>query len=231
MTNRLLFDSKYLLAFIIFQDAGILKKEMKISKSLSRDEREKLILKTAFNVFSTYGFRASTTKMLADAAGINEVTLFRNFKSKQNLFKKVIEHYTFLARFEELEPELLTLSLRKALELLAASFLDNLYRNKNLVQIMTMEAYTHQKQAKMIYKNLIEKVFSHFVDYLSNLSGSANFRKFNSQLVARAFFGMFFFYFINQEFFFEKDISKFKKQDVVREYVDLFLKGIDKSER
>ncbi|RMF95081.1 MAG: TetR/AcrR family transcriptional regulator, partial [Candidatus Schekmanbacteria bacterium] len=79
-------------------------KKTKNRKGLSRIEREKYILKSAFDVFSTYGYRGSTTKMLADAAGINEVTLFRNFKSKKNLFKKVIEHYTFLARFEELEP-------------------------------------------------------------------------------------------------------------------------------
>ncbi len=208
-----------------------MKKKTKNNKALSRDEREKLILKSAFNVFSTHGYRGSTTKMLADAAGVNEVTLFRNFRSKQNLFKKVIEHYTFLARFEELEPELQTLPLRKALELLATSFLDNLYRNKSLVQIMTMEAYSHQKQAKMIYKNLIEKVFSHFVDYLSNLSDKGSFRHFSSPLAARGFFGMFFFYFINQEFFFEKEISKFKRKDVVKEYVDLFLKGIKKNDR
>ncbi|RMF96813.1 MAG: hypothetical protein D6734_03220, partial [Candidatus Schekmanbacteria bacterium] len=116
----------------------------------------------------------------------------------------------------------------KALELLAMSFLENLYRNKSLVQIMTMEAYSHQKQAKMIYKNLIEKVFHHFEEYLVGLSAHKNFRKFSSPLVARAFFGMFFFYFINQEFFFEKEISKFKKKEVVREYVDLFMKGIEK---
>ncbi|MBI5376700.1 MAG: TetR/AcrR family transcriptional regulator [Candidatus Schekmanbacteria bacterium] len=192
---------------------------------------EEQILEKAFDVFSQYGYRGSTTKMLADASGVNEITLFRHFDSKENLFKKVIEHYSFLARIEELEPKLEHLSYTEALELLAGSFIDNLYRNKNLVRIMTTEAYNHPTHARMIYKNLVEKVFKHFVNYLGKFSKSRKLRKFDSPLAARAFFGMFFFYFMNQEFFFEKEIKKFNQKHVVREYVQLFLKGTVNDER
>ena len=198
---------------------------MNQAKKTSLKPLEEKILEKAFEVFSLHGYKGSTTKILASAAGVNEVTLFRYFKNKENLFKKVIKHYSFLARIEELEPKLEHLSYREALEILAGSFIDNLYRNKTLVRLMTMEAYSHPTHARMIYKTLVEKVFTHFVDYLKKVSKSKGFRKFDSPLAARAFFGMFFFYFINQEFFFEKEISKFDRRHVVREYVELFLKG------
>jgi len=201
---------------------------MKKRKRLSPKLREEQIIRRAFKVFSRFGYRGSTTRMLADAAGINELTLFRYFGSKENLFKKVIHHYSFLARIEKLGPSLECLTYKDALIALAESFLDNLYRNKNLVRIMTTEAYTHPTHARMIHRNLIEKVFKYFGDYLQKESKLNKIRNLDSSLVARAFFGMIFFYFITQEFFLEKEIKKFDRSHVISEYVSLFLKGTAK---
>ena len=198
---------------------------MKKRKKLSSELREEQIIKKAFNVFSRLGYRGSTTKMLANAAGINELTLFRHFRNKENLFKKVIEHHSFLARIEELEPSLEHLPYKNALISLAESFLDTLYRNKNLVRIMAMEAYTHPTYARMIHKNLIQKVFRHFEGYLTYISKSNRIRILDLQVATRAFFGMIYFYFINQEFFLEREIKKFNHQHVINEFVELFLKG------
>src|SRR3990172_12236256 len=164
-------------------------KKRKISFKL----REEQIIKKAFKVFSRFGYRGSTTKLLAMSAGINELTLFRYFGNKENLFKKVIEHHSFLARIEELEPSLEHLDYKNALIALAESFLDSLYRNKNLVRIMAMEAYTHPTYARMIHKNLIQKVFRHFEDYLAHISKLKRIRILDHQVVTRAFFGMIYF--------------------------------------
>ena len=48
------------------------------------------LLKAAATVFSQHGFRGSTTRRIADAAGVNEVTLFRYFKSKEALLQEAI---------------------------------------------------------------------------------------------------------------------------------------------
>ena len=48
------------------------------------------LLKAAATVFSQHGFRGSTTRRIADAAGVNEVTLFRYFKSKEALIQEAI---------------------------------------------------------------------------------------------------------------------------------------------
>lgn len=53
------------------------------------DTRDEL-LKAAATVFSQHGFRGSTTRRIADAAGVNEVTLFRYFKSKEALLHEAI---------------------------------------------------------------------------------------------------------------------------------------------
>lgn len=55
------------------------------------DARQK-IFDAAVKLFSENGFHATTTRVIAQFAGVNEVTLFRHFKSKQQLFYEILEH-------------------------------------------------------------------------------------------------------------------------------------------
>lgn len=48
------------------------------------------IIKAARELFSTKGYAATTTKDIASSAGISEVTLFRHFESKRNLFHEAL---------------------------------------------------------------------------------------------------------------------------------------------
>ena len=49
------------------------------------------ILKTAIRLFAQRGFRGTTTREIALAAGVNEVTIFRHFSSKQELYAAILE--------------------------------------------------------------------------------------------------------------------------------------------
>lgn len=57
------------------------------------------ILHTARDLFAEEGFHAVSTKRIAKAAKVNEVTLFRSFGSKAKLFEAVIEECIFLPDF------------------------------------------------------------------------------------------------------------------------------------
>jgi AcrR family transcriptional regulator len=58
-------------------------------------ETEKKILQAATKLFSENGYSGTSTKKIAEQAGINEVTIFRHFKSKSNLLQSVIRHFSF----------------------------------------------------------------------------------------------------------------------------------------
>jgi AcrR family transcriptional regulator len=55
-----------------------------------RDE----ILAAAAEVFAQHGFRGSTTRRIAEAAGVNEITIFRQFGSKEALLREAMQHVT-----------------------------------------------------------------------------------------------------------------------------------------
>lgn len=57
---------------------------------LPADERRQLILDAAKEVFARSGLQGSRTRDLAEAAGINQATLFGHFKSKEDLFAAAV---------------------------------------------------------------------------------------------------------------------------------------------
>ena len=54
---------------------------------------DKKIIKATFDILQREGFTKATTKKIAAEAGVNEVTIFRNFQNKKNLVEITKEYY------------------------------------------------------------------------------------------------------------------------------------------
>jgi TetR/AcrR family transcriptional regulator, transcriptional repressor of aconitase len=57
---------------------------------LDGDERRRAIVAAAVPLFARKGFAGTTTKELAEAAGISEALLFRHFPSKKHLYEEIL---------------------------------------------------------------------------------------------------------------------------------------------
>ncbi len=58
------------------------------------DDHRHRILQAAARVYAQHGWRGSTTKRIAEEAGVNEVTLFRHFGAKDALLQQMMLHLT-----------------------------------------------------------------------------------------------------------------------------------------
>src|SRR5438105_11547704 len=58
---------------------------------LDSDERRQAIVETAVPLFARKGFAGTTTRELAEAAGISEALLFRHFPSKHLLYREILQ--------------------------------------------------------------------------------------------------------------------------------------------
>lgn len=67
----------------------------------STDEK---IIKATFGILQSEGFAKATTKKIAAEAGVNEVTIFRNFKNKNNLVEITKDYYLqlLISKLEEI---------------------------------------------------------------------------------------------------------------------------------
>jgi AcrR family transcriptional regulator len=56
------------------------------------DERRLQIVQVAMRLFSERGFRGTTTKEIAQAAGVSEAIIFRHFATKEDLYTAIIDY-------------------------------------------------------------------------------------------------------------------------------------------
>lgn len=87
---------KILNEYIRFKNIIINMKELN-----STDEK---IINATFGILQREGFTKATTKKIAAEAGVNEVTIFRNFQNKNNLVEVTKDYYLelFIRQLEEI---------------------------------------------------------------------------------------------------------------------------------
>src|SRR5713226_2999435 len=59
---------------------------------MAGEERRVQILAVAMSLFSERGFRGTTTKEIAQAAGVSEAMVFRHFANKEELYAAILDH-------------------------------------------------------------------------------------------------------------------------------------------
>jgi TetR/AcrR family transcriptional regulator len=68
---------------------------------LTTDERRRQIIETAVELFAERGFVGTTTRRIADAAGITEAVIFQHFPDKDALYAAALEHKVGESAVEE----------------------------------------------------------------------------------------------------------------------------------
>jgi AcrR family transcriptional regulator len=191
---------------------------------MTKDTRER-ILDAGLKLFSKKGFLGATTKEIAKKAGVAELTLFRHFSSKDKLFEEMIQSYSFLPALKGLLPGIKDLAYEDALYEIGRAFLMRLSERSELIKIMHSEIHLYPAKVKEIYHNIIDEVFRTLASYFRELQASGTLREFQPELGARAFLGMLFSYFNAQEIMMRKQHMPADTEQVIREYVRLFVHG------
>ncbi|MDA8175404.1 MAG: TetR/AcrR family transcriptional regulator [Nitrospiraceae bacterium] len=187
----------------------------------SKGTKEKLI-EAGLKLFSEKGYLGASTKDIAARAGVAELTLFRHFPKKEDLFEEVVNTYTFLPALKGLLPEIKEMDYREALPVIARRFLRQLSDRRDLIRIMQSEFRLYPEQVREIYHNCIGEVFSTLASYFKGLQEKGVLRRFNAEYAARAFLGMFFSYFNSREFILLEPLDE---ETVICEYTSLFVNG------
>ncbi len=200
-------------------------KQQNKNARLSPKERKKTIVDAALEVFSSKGFRGATTKEIARVAGINEVTLFRYFKRKENLFSEVFEQHSLFPTLRGLIQEAHGESYQKVMVGLAVRFMEILKKRKDLIRLVLFEAYQYPDKGLMVFQQIHGKVFQSLRDYLREKQKLGEIRDVDPELAARAFLGMFFSFFVTQEFLLGKKVVQVSDERVIQEFVRIFLDG------
>lgn len=132
---------------------------------MKRPTRE-LILDAARDVFAEAGWRGATTREIARRARVNEVTLFRHFGTKTDLFTAVI------ARFVETQQRILQTALdqhaplRQALTRFAKTYCESLQESSGFVRTFLAESQSRPREQSKMIQGIVKPYYDQFLRYL-----------------------------------------------------------------
>ncbi len=63
---------------------------------MTSEQRRAQIIDAAIALFGRHGFKGTTTRALAEAAGVSEATIFKHFPTKDDLYASTFERRTFV---------------------------------------------------------------------------------------------------------------------------------------
>jgi AcrR family transcriptional regulator len=174
-------------------------------------------------VFAEKGYARATTRALAAAAGVNEVTLFRHFGSKQNLFAAVIERFAAPAVTEAMEAEL-TGDYRQDLLMMGRHLMEIMTQRKEAVRMMLCEADHFPEVREVMVRNPRE-LRQRLAGYLQRQMEQGLVRQLHAEATAQAFWGMFFAYGISVGILAEPVQPALSDEEMVSHFVDIFVRG------
>ncbi len=185
---------------------------------MAKENTREKIVKTALRLFSIYGYSNTTTKLIAKEAGVNEVTIFRYFGNKDNLFqestKDYVEELNFVDRVNKIyELDFEEVVLKVGLEYLSYCF-DNEYIYKIQLKMQdNIEGFEKLKLSKNYIKG--------FEIYLTSLQNEGKLKAGEPNVLANSFIlsilGIFTYYVL------ENDCTKEYVYDNVKQHIDIFV--------
>ena len=172
---------------------------------MSAQERRRQIIDVALKLFSEKGFRGTTTKEIALAAGINEAIIFRHFATKGDLYAAIIDQKASSSyiqavhnAFKEAEE---TGDDQKLFQSIAYNILEFHENDDSAMRMLLYSALERHELAESIFRNHISKTHGQLAEYVRNRISEGVFRRVDPIIAVRGFMGMLISHILHKKFF------------------------------
>jgi AcrR family transcriptional regulator len=182
----------------------------------------------ARELFSELGYSRATTRAIAARAGVTEVTLFRHFETKANLFRSLVQEQglePLLARLEQS----LTGELRADLLMLGGLFFGVMKERGDHVRMMLCEASHFPEIADVMAENP-RRMRAFLAGYLARQQDAGLVRPGHAEAMAQAFWGAFFAWGIAGGMLDQALDPPLDDRGLVEAFVDVFAVGLAPTE-
>ena len=195
---------------------------------LSALDRRRQIMRSASGLFARRGYRGTTTREIAQRAGINEALLFRHFPSKQKLYWTIIEELCN-ARGRRLKIKKILDAGGSDLEVFSAiarEFLVRNARDTELTRLLWFTALENHKLSQRFFRTFVAVYYEALAGHIRRRVSDGAFRNVDPLLSARGFFGMVVYHFLIQELFGGSKYQKFDPEMVSSTLAGIWLNGM-----
>lgn len=198
---------------------------------MAADERRSQILQIAVRLFSQHGFRGTTTREIASAAGVSEAMVFRHFATKHELYAAIIDYkacQSDFSNFRESFAELIqTKNDFQVFYTWALNSLNNQAQSPEFLRLMLYSGLENHELAEMFFERFLVNIRDFFSSYIRERQADGAFREIEPLIIVRAFLGMIIHHSLNN-LLWDKDQVKLElsNEEAAQKFTEILLHGI-----
>lgn len=223
------------------QESGLLSRQQIIDSDLpptaivgrmAGEERRLQILRVAVRLFSQRGFRGTTTKEIAQSAGVSEAMVFRHFATKVELYAAILDHKACADGGLKDPGQIIADAVgrkddRAVFETLAFEALQHHDRDPEFQRLLLYSALEEHELAKMFWERTVLQIYGLLSSYISERQRDGVFREVNPYVVVRAFVGMIIHHSLNNNLWDKpRTLLNVSNEKAAREFTEILLGGI-----
>jgi AcrR family transcriptional regulator len=198
-----------------------------MAERLTGEERRRVIVEAALALFSQKGFRGTTTKEIAEAAGCSEATIFKHFTTKDELYSAILEAKS---RIEEALAKAAHAATRKddsgVFRAVGLESLTRTEQDPSLMRLLLFSALENHDLSHLFFESKVRRLHEFLSSYIKGRIADGAFQPVDPLLAARGFVGMIAHHLLIHEIFGMKRPAGVLPEHVVDTFVTLFLNGI-----
>jgi AcrR family transcriptional regulator len=205
------------------------------SGRMPADLRREQILQTAVTVFSQRGFKGTTTKEIAKAAGVSEAIIFRHFANKEELYGAILHSKSCqdgLHRYPWESNEVLQEALRAKDDFgvfynLALQAMDNHHKDVDFMRLLFYSALEEHELAERFFSEFITRIYGFIGEYVSERQADGAMREINPRIVVRAFLGMLIHHSLNNILWDKgRRLLNISNEEAAKNFAEIVLRGV-----
>jgi AcrR family transcriptional regulator len=183
------------------------------------------ILQAAQRLFAAKGFEGTTTRDLAQTAGVAEGTLFRHFANKKAILVEVATS-GWVDILTDLLTELSEMGSYKAIAQVMRRRMWNLQKNADTMRVCFMEVQFHPDLRDRIQTEVIDKMTAVAEAFFQTAIDKGIYRQMDAKLGAKVFLGLFAIAGFSDNTLIEPNASPQEMQKMAEGLADIFLNGV-----
>ncbi len=198
---------------------------------MSAEDRKLQILRVAVSLFSRKGFGGTTTKEIAQAAGVSEAMVFRHFATKEELYSAILDHKACSG--DTMNPEdMVSEALkekddRAVFERLALGALTHHELDPEFQRLLLHSALEGHELAQMFFEKFVLRVYELLGGYITERQRDGALVKMDPAIIVRAFIGMVVHHSLNNNLWDpNRRLLRISNEDAARQFADILLNGI-----
>jgi AcrR family transcriptional regulator len=196
-------------------------------KRMKADERRQEIIRAAMEVFARNGFGGSTTREIAENAGISEAMIYSHFQNKEDLYTAIIDE-----KLQESEPLYYPLDAirnrddQRVFTTIVSNYLDRHGEDTTFLRLLLFSALEGHELASMFVAGPVRKFFEFLADYIRERIDEGAFRPVNPEITSRCLLGMVHYFVLLRKILADDTLDPIDPTAAIETIVTIFCEGI-----